>query len=554
MQRVTNLPPTHPLRSLQAVSKAIALPHEHAPQRYPTFPALERTAVLGFSTPLTFLVPANGTASLILFRQAAYPLWGSYTMTSRMFSMLEWQFTGPDASTNNITSQTNTVYEGPYFATTASSTVNTSPTVGVVDNWYLTNPNPITGVDNGNTFMYIPGGAVCSFIVTAANSLSVTSECTIGAEMYVSPGETIPLILPDAQLVAGNRGVEVPIGVSPTGRWVRPLTVNWVHASDGLPLSGVQVAIAWSVNALTYTPTTNSRGGLSTTAGAAKVMIMPLVEPVEFSNSKLPWFATRTTAAALLATNVTQVLNKAGTVLCGRLSPAVQNPWTVTTATINALHPAEKAFMPLETGMYTYVPPSTDLQDFYDFTTTGRDATVSPAYVGLEAMPCFNLSNKAMYNVVILGGSSVAESLALTCDWHIEFRTSSALFSIGTTTMSLEGLHQAQLALNELGWFFDNPNHKSILQTLIDKTKKYVPQLISIASPTAGKMARRAIRYLDTRSIVQKPKTGYNRMKATSAQGAGMLGPKPKKKASTPPAGKGGKKKGGLQMYLDSRK
>lgn len=469
-------------------------------------------------------------------------------MPGRLGCRCEWGTTGPDISLSTIPYQTNIVEDGLIATSIGGTNTSYGPIQWLTwDAWPLQSKQPIVGVDGPKEFMYIPPSALVSFLVTTGAVTAVASEVTIDYESWDAHDQVQSFPIADATMAIGNRGVEVTLPVSATGRWLRPKNVTFVNTFDAVPHIAVQVALVWSTNGIVFTPGTVNRGIFTSVAGSAKTTLFPLAEPVEFQNSKLPWLATRTTAAAVLATNVTQVLNKGGTVLCGRFSPAYQNAWSVTTAAINALHPAEKAFLPLETGMYTYVPPSTDLQDFYDFTTTDTN--------NVPSIPAFNLANTAMYNVIQMGGSSVIETMALTVDWHIEFRTSSALFSIGTTTMSLEGLHQAQLALNELGWFFENPSHKSILTTLVDKTKKYVPQLISIINPTAGRFMKKAIRWADSRSLVQKPRGKYNRMKTTSAASSGILGPQQKK--SPQGGGKGNsqkKKKGGLQMYLDSRK
>lgn len=545
----SSLPTTHPLMGIQAVSKAIALPGMHAPQRYPTFPALERTAVLGFSAPLTVNLPASGTTQMLLFRQAAYPFWSYVSIAPNATGRATWYVESPDDSANQVTYQSMPVSDMLVEYSTGAvgaATADRIGTTGAVGAYPLASGNVIMGKDSSH-FIHIPANSTWSIIVTSTTSSAITAEVTVHYETWQAPGEVTTARAAEMTTVTLNRGValETSIVQTLTGIWVRPSHVQMVWASNSVPWKDVQVTIVWSARGTTYTPSATTRGSLAfLTAGGNLVTLFPLCEPNEFANSRLPWFATRTTAASMLGTNVTQLLNKGGTVLAGRFSPAVQNPWAVTTATINTLHPAEKAFLPLETGVYTYVPPSTDLQEFYDYTSTAN-GTLAPA------VPVFNLANNAMYNVLAITATSVAETLAVTIDWHIEFRTSSALFNIGTTTMSLEGLHQAQLILNELGFFFDNPDHKTILMSLVSKAKKYIPKVIGMVNPVAGGLARRAIKFMDRTQLVQRPKQKYNRMKPTSSKASGFNG-KPKAKQVQGKAGQP-KMKSGLDMYLQSR-
>jgi hypothetical protein len=295
------------------------------------------------------------------------------------------------------------------------------------------------------------------------------------------------------------------------------------NSTEGAPSFTVTAVVsagtqAYSDSAVTY-------GNVVVTAGTVTALY-PLSYPVEFSNSTLPWYSTRVTAAAVLGTNVTQIQKKGGTVLAGRVSPNVQNPWVVSQSYVNGLHPAEKAFLPLETGIYSYCPPSTDLANFWDYTL--------PTYIGSNSSfsaPVMRLDNDSLVNIMFITATSDAEQLAITLDWHIEFRTSSALFPIGLSAMTLESLHSAQLALASVGFFFENPTHQNILNRVISAAKAFAPQAASLlAGPTAGKLVHGAL------MLTNAPRSD---MKTTTAKASGWEGP-PKQK---PAKGKGKKKK-----------
>jgi hypothetical protein len=174
------------------------------------------------------------------------------------------------------------------------------------------------------------------------------------------------------------------------------------------------------------------------------------------------------TAAATLFTNVTKAINKEGTILAARLNPETVNPFYFNAATFNDIHPAEKYFYGLEKGFYTYAPPSTDLTAFQDFVSHDQSGGVSPLY---------RLDNNAMVNAFLFSDPDGATALAVNLDFHIEFRNSSQLWPIGLSGMTLEALHQAQLALVSAGFFLDNPDHKWILEKISQAWKMAKPLL-----------------------------------------------------------------------------
>lgn len=510
--------------------------------------------MLGFTTPTTVSVPATGSVPFAVFRQACYPVWGPTSLPAKVGSATTYLM---DSGPTNAIAVSEITYNCQPLClqdyTVSDRTASTS-VVGLSGTgaWPLTLTNPIIGKDCGRYWVYVPVGAIMNFVVSGAAPWPGNCTFTANYLIWASPGEYTTASV-DGTVTGGQCGgpssaVLVSSTVYQQGVWVCPSTVVFSASVQATLPTAVYTTVVWGNGTLVYSGSTTTRGTATIAGGSSAVSHFPLVEPTEYVNSKMPWYSTRTTAASLLLTNVTQVLNKGGTALAGRMSPAVQNAWNVKSSTINQLHPAEKAFLPLETGLYTYVAPSTDLQVFTDYTTVGT--TTAPA------CPLFDLSNDSLYNFVFLTSAGVIEGIAVTADWHIEFRTTSALFNIGTTTVSLETLHQAQLVLNELGFFFENPRHKSILTRLIAAARRYVPQAIGVFNPEMGKVARRAVRFLSGKPqgkrkrktvvvkvakmpSVQKPKANNNKIVTTSANRSGF----------NPP----GKRQGGLDMYLRSK-
>jgi hypothetical protein len=300
---------------------------------------------------------------------------------------------------------------------------------------------------------------------------------------------------------------------------------------------GFNLTLIVTTSVFAYTPSTSAGTAAVSSAGTVRALF-PILVSSEFANSQLPWFATRTTAAAMLGTNVTQILNKAGTVLGGRVSPNVISPWSVTSSYIQGLHPAEKAWLPLETGVYTFAPPSTDMAHFWDYTLNTA--------AGAAASPVYRLDNDSLVNVLFVTPGSAEESLAVTASWHIEFRTSSALFNVALSGMSLEVFHQSQLSLATAGFFFDNPDHKAILAKIIGAANRIAPYAfgaLSAVHPNAATVARAGYNalsgYLNARAVPVK--NGPMKMVPTSGQRSGIVVSRPK--ASGKSKTKKGKKK-----------
>lgn len=544
-QKTSVLPSGHPLRALTGLARQIALPHEHAPLRFPSFPALERTAVMGFNAPAQVNLPASTPVKFVVSRQAAYPVWADQTIAA-CGMRVTWQTT---STLQNGGNDTTMFYENAAFAN-ANVTAQgpTTSRVGAGSDCFGGYPleSPPLGVDTrtgGSTpFAYVPAGWSAVVVVSGVGLPFATGPCraAVNFDMWMAPGETSTQLLNTTQHSAGAYSCAGTLGATPTGgRWLRPssIVVTTSGAAFDWPDS-VCVSLLTSSVPMSFGNSTTDWGSVAKTSATDTpvVGLLPLVSPVEFFNSSLPWLATRTTATSLLLTNVSQVLTKAGTVLAGRVSPNVISPWVVNSAYINNLHPAEKAFLPLETGFYTYCPPSTDMSEFWDYASvsnSGFSGTVSPGNVH----PVYRLDNDAMVNVAFLTAGATAEQVAANIDWHIEFRTSSALFQVGLCSMTLETLHSAQIVLAMGGFFFENNWHKRILDKIISGAKAVAPYAytaLKAVHPAAAQVARGA--YL----LTQAPRTN---VPATSGARSGIVRPagtgKRRKKARAAKSRKG---------------
>jgi hypothetical protein len=81
--------------------------------------------------------------------------------------------------------------------------------------------------------------------------------------------------------------------------------------------------------------------------------------------------------------------------------------------------------------------------------------------------------------------SVASTTLAIQLDRHIEFRNTSSLFTVGYSHIPLETYHTSQMALANLGVFFENPLHWAALAAQIRRA-------VSVVAPIAAPYVKRA--------------------------------------------------------------
>lgn len=521
----------NPLQAMSGVARAMALPHEHPPQRFPSFPALERTAVMGFNFPGPWGVTTN---KAILMRQAAYPLWVEYDTPAFNYTVdytsrtLEQSFTPVSLdrfsleatiANWNVGARASSLYPSVTYAGT--SNVAMYPPLGRDD---TLGPTPWT---------YIPVGATVGLIISG--DAEAPDVAGVVFDRWGARGERSQYELVAVKTAGGHTTMFFSY-VSLENVWVRPTAMQF-GAFVAPANRKMRISIVVTSGTIVFPGSAAAFGGTATCNGAPVALpirpLLPFTAPAEFANSSLPWSNTRLTAVATLYTNVTKVLSKEGTVLAGRLSPEQVDVWNFTQAHLTNLHPAEKAYLPLESGHYTYCPPSTDLAAFWDYTldrTTTSPSQPAPA-------PVVRLDNTALVNCALFADqdSGDATRLAVNLDFHIEFRTTSALWQIGLSAMTLESLHQAQLSLVAAGFFFPNKSHAAILNRIATWAKAISPS-VGLVSPMAGRVLRKT-----SKAVIKMTNAPRTNVPATSAEGSGIVSKKKGPKGEKP-GGKTGKK------------
>lgn len=498
MQSVIQFERANPLQQLVGLSRAMALPHEYAPTRFPSFPALERTAVMGFNVPTNYsITDVTGVGQRgFLTRQAAYPLWLDNV------SSTIWSYTVVYDADMRLVQQGNYVTDQFITRAFTGNVTRTNVVPGVTGSSRPAVQNPILGLDQTQcpqTWLYVPAGGqiLVNIAQTAGPQIATDPIVNVEIDRWTAPGESYDVTFSTTFFNANTTSVYarkvIPLGE--TG-WYRVSRImgGGVATNTNFHMYSVTVTNAPDV---TVTAPTSVLAPSFALSGTPYKCLMPLAAPPEFVNSILPYSSTRTTAAAVLFTNVTKVLNKEGTVLGGRLNPATQDIFNFEQPILAAQHPAEKQLLGLETGFYTFCPPSTDLTSFWDYALPVPFASPIPLY---------RLDNEALVNCFVFSDPDGGTNLAVNLDWHIEFRTTSSLWQIALSTIPIEVLHQAQLSLVASGFFFQNETHASVL-------KKVLPVLKSAAASLMPALADMnpltKVAYAATKKIMSnKPRSG----------------------------------------------
>lgn len=521
---------TNPLQAMTALEQAISLPHEYSPMRYPSFPALERTAVMSFNVPKTLSFPTGATSCKgAIFRQAAWPFWCDQTISNFGTMAVCPALDENGAGSGALAGQSYILLlDDPNYYTTAAVTAGVYPGVSGIStpSWEY----PLFGKHQDRMYIYVPAGCYFTFVASSA-SKSVSTDVTysVSYEVWTSKSSSSRLETGISVATTTNLGTMFTPSLSASNCWVRPLDIV-VKASANIALGEISLAVLVSGGLPTYSPSAATGGLLNLPVNTVSAFF-PFASPPEFDVTERPWKDTRTTAASLLLTNVTKVLNKEGTVLAGRLQNRSDGAWNFTSDTLSQLHPAEKAMLALETGFYTYCPPSTDLSYFYDYSHTF--AFSGPVVISstMATVPVFALDNDSYANCFVLTDSDPAtpSSFAANVDWHIEFRNNSTLFPIGMSSITLEAFHQAILNLVSHGFFFCNFKHRAALKAILNAGRKYAPLALGMLPPPARMVATAGLKVAD-KVLTKKPNTTPP---TTSAKASGMIPAHSKTKPKT---------------------
>lgn len=471
---------------LNQLAMAFVLPHENKAVRLPIVPATY-TALLETMADGTVPVADNATRRAFLCRDAAYPLWMERSCTNMSVFL---QSTGT-AGSWNLPAQTNRVIVLPQWdylavATPAGCAIDGTLTTGgaVTDLFVL-------GKSSGNGIsFYIPYGAFFGIrLYTGAagggDGIEFEIISNFQGEEYVNT--CIATSVADGFAFQGTPGTTtvsagvVGEGLVPAGFcYLRAVRTRSVAPTAANPI----LQIGWTTG-----------GTMSTPSGTALVMV-PYSMPPEFNNSTLPYTRTRLNSSAALFTNVTAALSKEGTILAGRLKSAIVDPWNFTSGNINSVHPNFRYFGPMEKGLYTFTTPSANIDSFDDHVYSLPSGSITNS----TARPLFGWQEIGIYNAILfsdLGSAAVGTQLAVSSYTHLEFESTSSLFTLGVSTLTLETLHATEVALLKFGHFHENPLHWAAIKAAATSALRFVgPMVAPVVQHYANKAVKAGVAYL----------------------------------------------------------
>lgn len=517
--------PTSAIRAkangLEPLAMSMVLPHERRAVRLPVVPAT-LTALLETMANDTVPVPDGNTRRAFLCRDAAYPLWMERTFVNSC------SFLRSAGSTSSwvIPSAANKTILTPVWDSQLSArNTSISPSSSTVDGTAvpvgrITDYTPLALIDD-YVAIYIPPSS--DFVVRVHTGAAGGGDGLEAEFGYMVGGEvrycTI-LVRSDIDgfTHVGTAGANIPAnsgeGDYPAGfTWLKTLRTGQGGTNGSTTPS---LSVGWSTD-----------GVFHALGPDPKTLFMPLFNPPEFANSTLPYTKTRLNASAALFTNVTAALSKEGTVLAARLKPTVVDPWSFSATHIDSVHPKLRYYGPLEKGLYTFTTPSGNVDTLDDCRLT----LVSNSTMNTAQRPLFQPKEVGVYNAIVfqdLGSASSGTQLAASCYTHLEFESSSSLFQIGVSTMTLESLHAAEVALLSFGHFHENPLHWSTIASAASAILRTVaPMVAPVVAHYGQKMLDRGVAMLSGKSA------GDRTMPQASMQERPKRTPaKPKAKAS----------------------
>lgn len=456
-------------KHLEALAQTIAVPRLHKPVRMPTFPAMERTAVTSHLLTENLSVPARTNVHALVKRSAVYPVWATINGTG-----------GANLNNNLCLTHPMSGAGGGWAVRSDGEVINfpqerwgpLTATGGAGAAWITSRQWPVGYLADGTgPWMYVPTGMTAVFAIVfgstvagATTGWSIEYECwtgtqVVGNSLLVNPSAITGLV--QAALTLNRPGQ--------TGN-----AYNWFRVLSLTPdtMTGVTADFLITtvyMGAITGGTVWVPGGGVDFVSTGG---MFPLFSPAEWGNSQLPYRATRETAAAALFSNVSSVLSKEGVVSATRVpmsafrQETTQSPWNpvawAAQSFFTSPHPSERYYGPLEKGLYTFTLPDEKSERFssYLVDTAFTASTPYPIYI----MDDFDYVHLIRFSDL---DSTSGTTLAVQLDTHLEFRTSSALFQLGYSGVTLESYHVAVLSLLKQGVFYENPSHIGAIGGLV---------------------------------------------------------------------------------------
>lgn len=457
------------VRGLDKIAKTIAVPREHKAERIPTFPALERTGVLSFTDTTTVTVPYLSSLEAMVCRDPAFPVWVKQIPSPNPFSYYVMLSGNGDLVELNVEYGPIPVGDMSNFYTNSSSFLNTPDFAAPVIRY------------GGKLFFYNMTDMVGIAIRTDRDPGVVDSIMTL--EIIDNNTNVLTTVIPSFLNVVGTTtGISIPLPANTIAFRLVSLEVRGT----------IQAIVTSAAFGVTTTILSTIATALISPVDVCRSVLYPVSKPVEASATTVPWKSVRSTAVGALFSNVTAVLNKEGTIKAARVSSettCVLASSAYNTA-IDKVYPKDRYFGPMENGLYTFTLPDSGSEIYRD-TLQNSVSQILPVWVAVNRPPAvFDLDKLSYANLIVftdIGDNDT--TLAITIDRHIEFRSSSVLFPLGFSTCQLETYHAAQMALVQLGVFFENPLHLGLIGTAVASAVRAVAPYVYPAVKQVGKAA-----------------------------------------------------------------
>jgi len=470
---------------MQSLIKNFISPNTGRITRLPSFPKVAKTATLGFNSSIALSVPTGSQYCRgALCRQAYYPHWcdqpnGEYS------ALVDYPIFLPRAGHFAVESLlANPEREVMCHASSAASSTYPGWAGGPTTTLFS---HAILGTDSETgpqPWIYVPNGGTLAALIVGVSIFTVDPALQITFQVWKGPGEvanSTQLILANAVMNTTGAFGTILFG---GGAWVRPFSVNSNNGDFGFGL-GLHIAVT-TRNTLTYTSSAVNAGVINIAGGYGVASnFLPLGVTNEYEVTSLPWNSSRVIGVSLLLSNTTKALNKEGDLLAARLLPGSADLFNFTRADLNAVHPSEKLFTSLETGLYAFVPPADQIADFVDYAMFIGTWNMS---ITAKSVPVYDLSSNTpvcCYSMFDVDGGT---QMSGTLNWCMEFRTMSTLWSLGVSTLTIEDLHRAQVVLANHLPFSSNTGHLTYIKALLAAAGVLFPQR-QLAITAASKLA-----------------------------------------------------------------
>lgn len=411
--------------------------------RLPTYPAVDRTALIDLELDMTVLAgTANGGVTRgFLTKCPVWPIWWernfNSTQNSRPLTSISYDTvlrrTTPDESTYYEVNASMIGYfrdgdssalNGPGFNTMKSNLDTYYPVVGRFDR-------------NNEEWFWCPQGMqllLTAWFTAASNAtFAASSSVSFSIDFMNRYGESNNTVVVTATPTVGHLGAGVQLGWGNGNCWARVVGVTVTNTTVGNPgFLNVNVTTVLDGGVVYTYAGSGATAGIWTnpaTAGnTTQTFLWPLPTMSAFEDSTVPWSSVCCNAAALDVTNTTKFLNREGTLQVGRIPQEIDtNPWSINAGQIGRLNSRDRGFFRADSPLHMFTVPTSVSGKYYD--------CANRPIVGDGPYPVQPLSLSEPLYYIIVTDPDGGTNLSLKLCYSLEFRTSSALYQIGLSTV-----------------------------------------------------------------------------------------------------------------------